>query len=403
VGLSGSKSVTPMTTTTYTLTTMGELGAPSKSLTVNVAGGGGDGGDGGGGGGGGGDTIICTPGALKCIGPDLYVCNTAGTAWTLKTANSPTCAAGGSTPDFWTDPVGWVIGTITKSWEAMLGFVTGQFNIFLANLKNFQDNFSLQLAAFIADPLKSLRKWLDGVYAGISAIAGEVTKGITSWWDSTSASVMSWIDTASASVTTWVNDQIGILKRGWDTTFATIPGLITNATADFSAWIDTGFKNIGAWWTSTAASVTSWIQTATNNLTTWINGVVKGINDAWTTATTAISKAWNDAVTGLSAYVNTQFNALKTTVEGIPGAVQGLIDTAVSGMKDWVLGVIPDLVSAMFEWAKPIIKPIQDAVGWLGQIAGVFNNTYPKDPEIISIQEKQKKAQELLQKLYARK
>jgi hypothetical protein len=57
----------------------------------------------------------------------------------------------------------------------------------------------------------------------------------------------------------------------------------------------------------------------------------------------------------------------------------------------------------MFEWAKPIIQPIQDAVGWLGQIAGVFNNTYPKDPEIITIQEKQKKAKELLEQLYARK
>jgi phage-related protein len=371
-----------MTTTTYTLTTMGELGAPSKSLTVNVAGGGGDGGDGGGGGGGGGDTIICTPGALKCIGPDLYVCNTAGTAWTLKTANSPTCAAGGSTPDFWNDPVGWVIGTITKSWEAMLGFVTGQFNLFLANLKNFQNNFATQLAAFIADPLKSLRGWLDGVYAGLSAIAGEVTKGITSWWATTSASVSSWIDGAVDGVTTWFNDQIGILKRGWDTTFATIPGLITNATAGFSAWIDTEFKNIGAWWTSTSASVNSWISTAVGDLKRYLQGVIVSVDSAWKTATTAISKAWNDAVTGLTAYVNTQFTALKNTIEGIPGAIQGLIDTAVSGVKDWTETFVPDLVSAMFEWAKPIIKPIQDAVGFLESIAGVFTRTQPEDPVI---------------------
>lgn len=212
----------------------------------------------------------------------------------------------------------------------MLGFVTGQFNLFLANLKNFQNNFGTQLAAFITDPLKSLRGWLDGVYAGISAIAGEVTKGITSWWDSTSASVMSWIDTASASVTTWVNDQIGILQRGWDTTFATIPGLITNATADFSAWIDTGFKNIGAWWDdqveilqrgwdTTFAQVPDLISGAVSGIKTWVegfintlietvvggffNGVTKGIKEAGHSPLDTEKETDNVILKGLQTYM----------------------------------------------------------------------------------------------------
>lgn len=237
--------------------------------------------------------VICTPGALKCIGADLYVCNTAGTEWTLKTANSPTCAGGGSTPDFWTDPVGWVIGTITKAWESMLGFVTGQFNIFLANLKSFQNNFGTQLAAFIADPLKSLRSWLDGIYAGLSAIAGEVTKGISSWWTTTSASVMKWINDSTSGVQTWFNDQATILKRGWDTTFATIPGLITNATKGFSAWIDSGFKNISEWWDDQAgilqrgwddtfAKVPDLIGGAVDGVKTWVEGFVSSFVEATT-------------------------------------------------------------------------------------------------------------------------
>jgi hypothetical protein len=36
----------------------------------------------------------------------------------------------------------------------------------------------------------------------------------------------------------------------------------------------------------------------------------------------------------------------------------------------------------MFEWAKPVIKPIQDAVGFLESIASVFTKTQPEDPAI---------------------
>jgi phage-related protein len=382
VSTSGSKTYYPTTSTIYKLMAYSEAGGQSQSLTVVV-------------------TalppppipppptpppppppVICTPGALKCIGADLYVCNTAGTEWTLKTANSPTCAAGGSTPDFWTDPVGWVIGTITKAWESMLGFVTGQFNIFLANLKSFQNNFGTQLAAFIADPLKSLRGWLDGIYASLSAIAGEVTKGISSWWETAQTSVKGWVDTAVKSSNDWIKGFPLTISTWWNSTLASVNAAIGTAVKNANDWIQTFPTTLSNWWTTTTASVTKWISTAIVDVKTWVQGVTKTIDDAWKTATSAIGTAWNNAVTGLTAFVNTQFTALKNTIEGIPGAIQGLIDTAVSGVKDWTETFVPDLVSAMFEWAKPIIKPIQDAVGFLESIAGVFTRTQPEDPVI---------------------
>jgi hypothetical protein len=236
--------------------------------------------------------VICTPGALKCIGVDLYVCNTAGTAWTLKTANSPTCKAAGAIPDFWVDPVGWVIGTITAAWEAMLGFISGQFNIFLNNLKNFQNNFMAQLVAFIADPVTKLKAWLAGIWTTLTTVVSEISKGITSWWASTSASVMSWINSAIKSANDWIAN------------FAT---------------------TISSWWTTASKSVMD-----------WINAAVKGVSDWATSFAASISTWWNGILPGLQSGWNT-----------ITGSFQGLIDTAVSGIKTWAEGFINTLIEAI--------------------------------------------------------
>ena len=202
--------------------------------------------------------IICTPGALKCIGLDLYVCNTAGTAWTLKQANSPTCATAGAEPNFLLDPKGWVAWFFISAWEAITGFIIGSFKTLLQNINNFQINFMAQLVLFIKDPLKTLHSWLDGVYVALSTLAGQITTGVKKWyddnlkstvdaigvkltgfrdwigsgWDSLSA----WWTTKSAEVGKWIDDQAGIFKRGWDNTFATWPDLFNTKMKELDDW-----------------------------------------------------------------------------------------------------------------------------------------------------------------------
>jgi phage-related protein len=145
--------------------------------------------------------------------------------------------------------------------------------------------------------------------------------------------------------------------------------------------------------------VTSAIQTAYNALSGAISAAAAAINSALSSLSTWIQTS----LASLAAAITTRINDLVKWVESIPKAFSDYIGGIVLEIQKWTTQTITTMVSAMFEWAKPIIQPIQDAVGWLGQIAGLFNNTYPKDPEIISIQEKQKKAKELLIKLYPKK
>lgn len=279
VSPSGSKTFYPTTSTTYTLKAYSEAGGQTQSINVTITGipvpvpppptpppptp----------------PAIICTPGALKCIGVDLYVCNTSGTAWTLKTANSPTCKAGGTTPDFWTDPVGWVIGTITKAWEAMLGFVSGQFNIFLQNIKNFQNNFMTQLVAFIKDPITALKGWLTGVFLSVALFVLEFTKNITVWWTVTQTIVKKWIDDAIGAIGDFAKIFATLIGAFWQTALIAINALIAAAMSGINAFISGFGAAIDAIRKAIMVAVSALISIATSAFRDILNFSIKELYD----------------------------------------------------------------------------------------------------------------------------
>jgi hypothetical protein len=403
VAVSGSKTYYPTTTTTYTLKAYSEGGGQSKSLTVIVRG-----------------VIppppplpppppppppevICTPGALKCVGADLYVCNSAGTAWTLKQANAPSCKGGGQIPDFWTDPVGWVIGTITAAWESMLGFVSGQFNIFLANVKNFNENFSTQLADFMLDPAEHVKKWVEGLIPSLEDWIGDITVGIQDWWSSMSSTVQTWISNAVAAANDFIKDFPGIIGDWWATVADDVGDWIDDAVSGINQWIKDFPAALGRWWDETSSGIWDALNNVWEDVSGWIGEQWNNLGDWWDDQIEILQRGWDNVVDDLGTWWDDQIEILQRGWDNTFAEIPGLIDGAVSGIKDYIADFVPELVSGMFEWAKPIIKPIQDAVGWLGQIAGVFNNTYPKDPELITIQEKQKTANQQLKELFARK
>lgn len=388
VPTSGSRVFYPTSTTTYTLRAYTEAGGETRSLTVIVK-----------------SQVptppppapppppspppvICAPGALKCIGADLYVCNSTGTAWTLKQSNSPTCKAAGQTPDFWTDPIGWVIGTITKAWESMLGFVSGQFNIFLNNLKTWQNNFAAQLAVFIQDPLKALRGWLDGIYAGISAITSEVTKSIGSWWTSTSATVSNWISDAVNGATKWVSDQLGILKRGWDSTFATIPSLISNAIKGVSAWIDSGFRNIGEWWTSTSRDLWDAINNAWNDFSGWIGQQWDNLGAWWNDTLKTLQRGWDSIVDGIRSWVDDQVGILQRGWDSTFATIPNLINEATLGMKDFIFDTVPGIVEGVIMGLIESIPGLRTVIDFIGALFDMLTGRYPEPPQLTETKEK---------------
>lgn len=473
VGLSGSKVVTPVSTTTYTLRGIGERGAPSRSLTITVAGTGGGGGGGTGGGGGGRTTtytfyvttdpggctisisgvgtftslsagnrlsigvaagtrtvtvsktgyqsisesrvfnrnwtvtyvltpmpVICVPGAQKCTGVDLYECNANGTAWALKQANSPTCQAQGQTPDFWTDPVGWVIAVIAGAWASITGFVQSAFKILQRNVNNFMARYSTALVAFIKDPVGKITSWIGGTFAKISDVVSTVGSSISSWWSSTSSTVKGWINNAVAGINTWISDFSKNITAWWNSTMGKAWSALQTVVSGIQGFINVSQKTLTDWWTSASASVKNFFDSTWSSLTEFWNGVASHFTSWWADVRKSIGAWWSSTVKALGDAFNTFYKDVSDFISGIPGEIQGFINTAVKSMQTWTVQTINDMVGAMFDWAKPIVKPIQDAVGFLGSLVGVVTGSYPKNENVKELQDKQQRLKQEIRDYY---
>lgn len=402
VPASGSKTYYPTSTTTYTLQALSEAGGQSKSITVIVS-----------------SvsvpttpttppvtppstTVICVPGALKCIGPDLYVCNTAGTAWTLKQANSPTCQAAAATPNFWVDPIGWVIAVITQAWEAMLGFVSGGFNLFLNNIKNFINNFSIQLAALIRDPLKTLRGWLDGVYIAVSSLVSQINSAIGSWWTSTSKTVVDWINNAVNAVKTWFNDQIGILQRGWDNVVAGLSTWLNdqiailqrgwnNVVSGIQKWFTDQIAILQRGWDLTFGRIPDLISSAIQTLRGWIDGIIAAIRIVIDTADKAILKWFED-----------QIGILQRGWDNTFALIPKIIETYIVGVKSWVFDIVPGIVEGVIIGLIESIPGLKKVIDFIGSLYDTLTGKHPTDPQIQENKEKTQKLRNQLQDMVNR-
>ena len=274
--------------------------------------------------------VICTPGALKCQGVDLYVCNQAGTAWTLKQANSPTCQAEGNIPSFWDDPPGWILGVITAAWESMLGFVSGQFNIFLANVKNFQENFSEQLAEFILDPIGHVRDWVEDIIPTLGDWWDGIVDGIGEWYDTNIGPTFDAMGEKIDDLRDWIGSGYDSLADWWSDVRVDVGNWIDDAVSGFSSWIDSGFDSIGDWWDdqaeilqrgwdTTFAQVPDLIGGAVDGIKTWaeefvssfaeaitgsfFEGLTKGVEEAGHSPLDTEKKTDNEMLKGLQQYV----------------------------------------------------------------------------------------------------
>jgi hypothetical protein len=340
---------------------------------------------------------------LKCIGPDLYVCNTKGTAWTLKTANSPTCAAGGSTPDFWKDPIGWVISVITQAWESMLGFVTGQFNLFLANLKNFQNNFMTQLAAFIQDPLKSLRNWLDGVYTTIASITGQIVDGIGKWYDDNLAGTIDTIQTTLTGVRdsvggwwdglgTWFDEQKIILQRGWD-----------NTTNGIKTWFNDQVTILQRGWDNVSSDLKTWFNDQKVILQRGWDKVSADTKTWFNEQMVIMQRGWDKVTDDTRTWFNDQVGIFQTGIDKVHKDMDDWGKEINTGIHDFVYDTVPGIVENVIMGLIEGIPGLQTVLDFIQSLYNTLTGNYPKDPELNDIQTKEREARERLRLLFERK
>ena len=330
---------------------------------------------------------VCTPGEKMCMNGNLYECDSAGENWILIASNSPICEAQGACPDFWTNPVGATWCWIMSGLENVLNLVSGGFLTLAANINNFLNSFSLDITNFFADPISKVRSWVLDLIPTLADWWNDILTGVGTWWESTSLDVKAWI-----------NDALG----------------------GFNTWIDEGFSNIGSWWSSTATSVHSWINSAVSNITdfyeafpiaisSWynsnigpiidtVNGTINDLQEWIGEGFSNIGKWWESTWTGVItwfdskmidafAWFTSSFQDFLDFIGEIPLGIADYIGTVVLDIQDWTKGIVPGIVSGMFEWAKPVIQPVIDAAGWIGEIAGILTGTRPKEQEIKDTEE----------------
>jgi hypothetical protein len=310
----------------------------------------------------------CTPGALQCFGVDLYECNAAGTAWTLKTANSPTCQPEGEIPDFWTDPVGWVISTITAAWEAMLGFVSGQFNLFLKNIKNFQDNFVTQLVDFITDPVVHITAWTAGLIPTLSDWWDGIVDGIRSWYDTNIKPTVDAIGTKVDGVKSWINTQATSLTKWWDDVSKNITKWIDDAVKNANQWIKDFPTTIGDWWKTASKDVMDAIGSVWDDISGWIGEQWDNLGDWWDDQVTILQRGWDKVTSDIGTWFNDQIGILQRGWDETFAKIPDLIATTVSDIQKWTNETIVSMVGAMFEWAKGMVPDIKNASDSLGNL-----------------------------------
>jgi phage-related protein len=145
--------------------------------------------------------------------------------------------------------------------------------------------------------------------------------------------------------------------------------------------------------------VTSAVQTAYNALSGAISAAAAVINSALS----SLSSWVQTSIKAVSDLITTKITDFVTWVNSIPIAVSAYVGGIVLEIQKWTTQTITTMVGAMFEWAKPIIKPIQDAVAFLGNISNLVMGTYPKDETLEKVQKKERDAREQLRLLFERK
>ena len=327
------------------------------------------------------DEVVCTPGERKCQGSALYECNSEGTGWTLLDANSPICAGQGSCPDFWNDPVGAVLCWILTAFEAMLGLVTGGFYTLLSNVKNFLDNFSTDIVSFFGDIKGWVEDAIGGVIATISDVTTAISTAISDWWSDTLETLQrgwdnivsdlqnAWDDIVSG-IYDWFDTQINILQTGWD-----------NVVSGLENWWNDVVETLQLGWDNVISGLQTWIDDVIVTLQAGWDNVVTGLETWFNEQITILQRGWDNVVDGIHTWINEQIVILERGWDNTITGIEDFISTQISNIQDWVTDFVPELVSSMFDWAKPIVDPILDAAGWLGELTGIFTGSYKDSDE----------------------
>ena len=288
----------------------------------------------------------------------------------------------GECPDFWEDPIGWTLCTITNGFSVFIEWFSTSFLGFIQSISDWMNTFGANLAIFIRDPVTKIQTWMSGVFVSIGELTNQIATGISDWWKQGIIDVGVMITNATNSFNIWIDDNFSGINAWWENIKTVWGTFWTDAITGLQLWAAEFTINVNNWYTANIQPIIDTINIATINAGAWIAGFP-----------TFIAQWWNDRMIDIGVWLveaTTNFNNFLGDFTGTIGDWWNdrVIDIGVwladrtNEFNLWVETGLPGIVGNMFEWAKPAIQPIMDAVGFLGQIVGIVTGTATEDPKI---------------------
>jgi len=299
-------------------------------------------------------------------------------------------------------PFDWLIELILSTVEYLIGFQFGTINEVIKWIQAFQLTLTVEIAKFFEDPIKYIQDAVDSIIPSMLEILTTVSNAIGAWWEDTQASIGDWWSDASKAVGDWVDSSFSNIGSWWESVRSSVvdwmQGTWTNIT-DF--WNDVT-SSIGKWWDDTKKAIWDGLQSAIGGLQSWIDSTVSSIGDWWDGVTAGIGEWWSDTIKGIGEAWEDFADGIGSVWDGIASAIGDAIDTAVKNIETWVNDTVPGIVEGMFSWALPLVQPIINAAGYLGQLTGLVTGDAPAEPEIEEARTKQKEIFERLEETIRR-
>lgn len=296
----------------------------------------------------------------------------------------------GECPDFWEDPIGWVLCTLTNGFSVFVEWFGTSFWTFIDSLQQWAAGFTLEFWQFLQDPVSKIQTWMNGVFVAIQDLSSQISSSISTWWNQTVIDVGVMITNATTGFQSWIDERFTGINEWWadaQTVWGTFWNERIKGVEDFINDFSTKVNN---WYNTKIQPTIDAIQSRLNDFGDYI----KGIPDL-------LSRWWNDRVIEVGVWITEATTAANDWITGFPDLIGNwwndrVIEIGIwladrdNEFNLWVKNILPGIVGNMFEWAKPVIQPIMDAVGFLGQIVGIVTGTAPESESVKSVKENYK-------------
>lgn len=287
----------------------------------------------------------------------------------------------GPCPDFWEDPIGWTLCTITNGFSIFAEWFGSSFWGFIISVTDWLNTFGSSLGAFIRDPATKIQDWMQGTWTTITEVTNSISTGIANWWTQEIINVGIMISNATEGFSDWIDDRFTGINDWW-----------ADAQTVWGTFWDERIKGVEDWINEFSTNVSNWYN---SNIQPTIDAISSGIDDAadWIKDfPTLLSTWWNDRIIEVGVWIADGTAAANDWITGFPTLIGNwwndrVIEIGVwltdrnNEIKKWVDDGLPGWVEVMFEWAKPLVSPIIAVAEVLGKLLDITEETIERTPE----------------------